>query len=663
MKHRKALVAYRTLASFLVFAMLLMFVPGWAVAQAPAQAAAPTGICVNGQVIDKNHVGIGPGIQVAASLNGQPGVTVETDAKGNFALKDLQPGLWTFRVTIPDSWEAVTAQEFQAELGFGHSGCYVIRFKLNPLGCILVKKTDVDGKPVVDWLVRVSGPIDPEMKTDANGEAKFTKLVPGTYVVSETVPYPWKALTPTSSVVKVHAAMDDNDCTVVEFKNERQPTSCVTGTKVDDQHKPLADWTIYAQRTDGKSPVFMQQTAADGSFTFKDLTLGQWTIWETVPAGWTPVTPAKFTVTLGTPSAPPECVQVRFKNRPPDVCADGYKVDEHGKGLAGWTITAQSEADPTLSMTTVTDAHGYYRFNGLTLGNWVFTEEHKTGWTALTPDMFKVNITATKFCTRVPTFRNQSPRGCIDGYKRDDLQVGLPGWKVWLKPVGGGTAVSATTDGTGYFKFGNLPVGKYEVWEELQPGWIPMTPTKGVYEVVASDDPACVPVEFINKQKPRDICIDGYKLDYYNQKVGLPGWPVTLKNLVTGVELTTTTDGLGYFRFSNLDPGRYQVKVTEQAGWLPVGPLVKEVTVSWPPKLECTTVKFYDRQKGQPPPPPPPPPPPNGCAYWHIVRPGQTLSGLAAFYRVSMADIMRLNKIANPDKIYIGQKLCIPPDP
>ena len=36
------------------------------------------------------------------------------------------------------------------------------------------------------------------------------------------------------------------------------------------------------------------------------------------------------------------CPVVRFKNRPPDLCAEGYKVDENGKGLAGWTVEAFS---------------------------------------------------------------------------------------------------------------------------------------------------------------------------------------------------------------------------------------------------------------------------------------------------------------------------------
>jgi LysM repeat protein len=613
---------------------------------APPPANGSLGICVTGQVIDKEHKGIA-GLQVVAQTDNQPGIATKTDPNGMFSFSDLTPGLWTFRVQVPDSWKPVTPAEFSVELAYGHGTCYAVRFKLEPLGCIIATKVDANGYPVQNWKIKLVGVTDPEKYTDETGTARFDGLTPGNYIVSEEVPYPWKPLSPTSVNVAVHAAWDDNDCARVEFKNELQPTTCITGYKVDEQHRGLAGWKIFAQPVGG-GPTFTTQTAEDGSFTFSNLTLGTWKVWEEVQQWWTPITPASFEVTLTQPGD--QCVQVRFKNRPPDLCAEGYKVDENGVGLVGWTVTAYPQDDPTMRMTTTTDPRGYYRFNGLTLGKWVFEVEHKVGWTPITPDSVVVNITGGKYCTQVPTFRNRSPRGCIEGYKRDDLQVGLPGWNISLQPVGGGQYMHQLTDGTGYFRFDNLPVGKYEVWEEMQPGWAPLTPTKYIVEVVPSDEKICSQVEFVNKQVARDICIDGYKLDRQGN-VGLPGFVITAKELATGEVQTATTDGLGYFRFSNLNPGKYEVSVTEQEGWVPVGPTSQVVTVSWPPKLECVRVKFYDRQPGPQPP---------GCRYWHVVQKGQTLSGLAAWYGVTLDALMAANGITNPNMIFIGQKLCIP---
>ena len=56
---------------------------------------------------------------------------------------------------------------------------------------------------------------------------------------------------------------------------------------------------------------------------------------------------------------------------------------------------------------------------------------------------------------------------------------------------------------------------------------------------------------------------------------------------------------------------------------------------------------------------PPPPPPAQECI-WHTVVPGDTLSGLAVKYNSTVAAIMERNQLANPNLIYVGQKLCIP---
>ena len=51
---------------------------------------------------------------------------------------------------------------------------------------------------------------------------------------------------------------------------------------------------------------------------------------------------------------------------------------------------------------------------------------------------------------------------------------------------------------------------------------------------------------------------------------------------------------------------------------------------------------------------------PPGGRRIHIVRPGQTLSGIAARYGVSVWALARANHIYNPNLIYVGQRLVIP---
>ncbi|MEZ4868903.1 MAG: LysM peptidoglycan-binding domain-containing protein [Caldilineaceae bacterium] len=44
----------------------------------------------------------------------------------------------------------------------------------------------------------------------------------------------------------------------------------------------------------------------------------------------------------------------------------------------------------------------------------------------------------------------------------------------------------------------------------------------------------------------------------------------------------------------------------------------------------------------------------------HTVQSGESLSGIAAEYGVSLQDILTLNNLSNPDTIYVGQELIIP---
>ena len=57
-----------------------------------------------------------------------------------------------------------------------------------------------------------------------------------------------------------------------------------------------------------------------------------------------------------------------------------------------------------------------------------------------------------------------------------------------------------------------------------------------------------------------------------NGEPGLSGWTINLKNLSTNVELTTTTNVNGWYSFTNLDPGNYQISEVVQSGWTAVAP-------------------------------------------------------------------------------------------
>ena len=91
------------------------------------------------------------------------------------------------------------------------------------------------------------------------------------------------------------------------------------------------------------------------------------------------------------------------------------------------------------------------------------------------------------------------PVGCLDGYKIDDLHVGLPGWVIHAHPLGSDTPLLTTmTDGTGYFRFENLTPGRWVIYEEMQERWVPVTVPQ--FDVPVYAGPDCTRVRFKNRQ-------------------------------------------------------------------------------------------------------------------------------------------------------------------
>ena len=109
-----------------------------------------------------------------------------------------------------------------------------------------------------------------------------------------------------------------------------------------------------------------------------------------------------------------------------------------------------------------------------------------------------------------------------------------------------------------------------------------------------------------------------------------------------------------YFIYPN------QVLAIPNAPWynIPPGPVcypgVPNVTPTPPPSVTPTLPPGVT-------PTPTPTPVPTTCRYYHYVRWGQTLSGIAWSYGTTIQALMYANpSITNPNLIYAGSTLCIP---
>jgi len=187
--------------------------------------------------------------------------------------------------------------------------------------------------------------------------------------------------------------------------------------------------------------------------------------------------------------------------------------------------------------------------------------------------------------TPSPTATNTPPGqqyGCVEGYKVDDLHVGLPLWVIHARPAGKQNPVyTAITDGTGYFRFDNLPVGTYTFWEEMQERWVPVTAPQ--FDAPVNPGPDCTHIRFKNRQATPTPTPTPTPTQGGGEEQGgtdtptptpsytpTPTWTVTPTRGVTSTPTATTTrcfTSLGGVIFNDLNKdGIYQYGVEPTIG-------------------------------------------------------------------------------------------------
>jgi LysM repeat protein len=358
---------------------------------------------------------------------------------------------------------------------------------------------------------------------------------------------------------------------------------------------------------------------------------------------------------------------------------------------AGWTVTATPQGDPwAVKDSDQTDASGGTVLQ-MTPGKWVIAETIKTGWTPVTPA--SVSITLDQYAPPGATdpviFKNLEPV-CFASItvEKNGLGTDANGGQVWLGPLAGWqitlirpdgamAPVTRTTDGTGRTVFSNLKPGVYNVTETVQPGWEAVSPNP---QQVIIRDCENARVLFENLEVVGKLQISGTKFfrawvpPYQGVTVGLSGWHITatLKGSNPPVYVTTTTDALGNYRFSEATlnaagmaiPGAtITVCEEERNHWIPVSPVCVDVRFPYPVPVDYKGVKvnFTNVQD--------PPLPGSGvgssggstatCAVGYTVRAGDNLSRIAAANGTTVNALVQLNGLANPNMIRAGQTICI----
>jgi len=178
----------------------------------------------------------------------------------------------------------------------------------------------------------------------------------------------------------------------------------------------------------------------------------------------------------------------------------------------------------------------------------------------------------------------------ISGQKFEDLdydglkdagELGLDGWTIELVDPSTGEVIAAcTTSGGGYYSFTGLRPGDYELREVAQDGWVQTFPGLDAYSLTLLSGDVASDKDFGNSvagaiwgRMFEDLDGDGV---FDAGELGVRRFAIELVDSLTGQVIDTQTTSIGgFYSFTDLLPGDYEVREAAQDEWgqtLPTDP-------------------------------------------------------------------------------------------
>jgi subtilisin family serine protease len=222
----------------------------------------------------------------------------------------------------------------------------------------------------------------------------------------------------------------------------------------------LANWTIYLDADndgtldDGETSTV---TDADGNYTFKFLSPGDYTVAEVQKPGWTQTSsPTTYNlivaenqdienIDFGNQLTNPASISGRKWN---DVDRDG--IQDNGESvLSGWTIYLDTNKNGTFDdgeLSDITDTDGEYSFENLEPGTYTVAEVQQPGWTQTYPEVGTLGEVFNA------DFSDDSGNPDLDGFTIDN--TGAPVAGLWHLSTGRGNQPGHSADDSLYFGAG-----------------------------------------------------------------------------------------------------------------------------------------------------------------------------------------------------------------
>ncbi len=344
---------------------------------------------------------------------GAPRVTV-TDDGGYFSFDQLLPGKYTLSVDESTAPDYYPVSPVSIEVDVTCARTVTVYFSEAPYGSVSGKKwldANYDGiwgeeETVVIEGITINlyegspaGELIASTVTGSDGYYEFTKLEPGTYTVTEEGKEGYFSCTPDS----VDVALSAGEGAIVDFGN--CPYGRIEGLKFldldGDGSLDAGEPTLEGVEItlEGKNALAITTTGEDGTFIFRNLLPGEYTVSETVPSGYYATRPIEVPVVLN----PGESASVIFANSLYGSIVGNKWLDdgdtllgpEKDKPKAGMTIklTGKTIGGALVSMEAITAEDGSYAFLLLEAGDYEVTEVYdSTKMKAISPDSVDVTL-------------------------------------------------------------------------------------------------------------------------------------------------------------------------------------------------------------------------------------------------------------------------------
>ena len=534
-----------------------------------------------------------------------------TNIDGDVLFSNLAPGSYSVRETLQSGYLNTTTLCQNVTLDAGEAD--TVNFGNYILGEITVCKyndTNGDGLTTGDsklagWTINLEGPSDyDESKiTGENGCVTFDDLRYGRYTYSEDLKNGWVETKPAGG--KTYTVSVDADNLTHNLVLTNYSYGSISGMKFEDVdmdgvkdagEKGLSGWTINLDKNADGSVDSTTTTDANGNYSFSNLTYATYRVREVQQDDWkqTTTNPTDINISSGVESKDNNFGNYKYGlisgMKFEDTDMDGIK-DPGEKGLSGWTINLDKNADGVVDLTILTDANGNYSYTQVEYGTYRLREVQQNGWTQTTTNPVDINI-SSGVESKDNNFGNYK-YGLISGMKFEDTDMdgvkdpgekGLSGWTINLdKDANGSVEASTTTDVDGKYSFTNLGFGTYRVREVQQNGWTQTTTNPSDINIssgVESKDNNFGNYRYgsISGMKFEDTDMDGVKDP---GEKGLLDWTINLdKNADGSVDLTTKTDANGNYSFTNLGFGTYRVREVQQNGWIQTTTNPSDINIS-----------------------------------------------------------------------------------